>query len=956
MNLTIGNKLHGFTITNIREVVGKNAQLIEMCYEKTNTELCWYKSSEVNKLFCIGFKTLPKDDTGVFHILEHSVLAGSENYPTKEPFVDLLKSSMNTFLNAITFSDKTIYPVSSRNEQDFLNLTSVYLDAVFAPLMRKNANIFYQEGWHYEMEDGKLVYNGVVFNEMKGASSSVNTIINNNLKKMVFKDNSYGFVSGGDPEAIPDLTYEGYVNTYNEFYHPTNARIFLDGDIPFDKVLAKIDAYLSKFEMGNKHEIIPQTPVSQEKDMYYETTGEDLSSKAYLSLGKIVCDYSDSVKTLATHILSDVLAGNNDAPLTRAILASGLGQDVTMHINDGVYQPWFSLRVDNINNDNANKVLALIKDTVKDIIEKGIDKKEIIASINSLSFALKEAGEPQGLNRSISALESWLYNGDPMKFLTFDETIASLRKMAETNAFEDLLAELLLDDNGLCILHTLPSLTYGEDVRNKEKARLAKEQSEMSEETLKEVIEKAEKLVEWQKSSNTKEAIATIPVLDLKEVDETPIFTETKEEVVEDVKVLRHDVDTNGIVHMSMYFSLRDFTKEELTQVSFLCNLYTDLSTRNYDSTTLQNEIKTYIGSLHFNVETYADVNNNKDCIPMLVVNMSVLEENSKKAEELVLEILTNTIFDNKERIKEVVLQNEMIAKQYIITGGRNIAMYVTGSHYSSAGVANEVTHGYTYLHWITTFAKNFDTMYEGFMKVVNKVNTSLGRKRLTISVTTSTDKNVTDFITSFPEGKVVNETPKYTSTLPKKMGIKIPAQVSYAVMSHNLKEQNIAYNGSLRLLSHIATFSYLWDEVRVQGGAYGTGMDCARGGTFHTHSYRDPSPERSLDVYRKVSDFMNEFVKEEDLTKYIISTIATTEPLRTPAQQGKIADTLYFSNFTYEDACKERKEILHATATDLTNWSKALSTHAKDGAICVVGYSGALEACAKEELEITEI
>lgn len=953
MNFAIGSKLHGFTITNIREVENKNAQLIEMVYEKTNTELCWYKHNEINKLFCIGFKTLPKDDTGVFHILEHSVLAGSEKYPTKEPFVDLLKTSMNTFLNAITFSDKTIYPVSSRNEQDFLNLTSVYLDAVFAPLMRKNANIFYQEGWHYEKDGDTLIYNGVVFNEMKGASSSVQTLITDNLCKMVFKDNSYGFNSGGDPKAIPDLTYEGYVDTYNEFYHPTNSRIFLDGDLPIDKVLALIDSYLTNYTIGTKHEITPQLPVSLEKDMYYEVSG-DTKDKAYLSLAKIIGNYDEKVKVLATHVLADVLAGNNDAPLTRAILTSKLGQDVRMNVYDGVAQPWFAIRVDNINNDDANAIKDIIKNCVQDLVNNGIDKKELRASINAFSYQLKETREPQGLERGISAYDAWLYNGDPMTFLNFDEAIKQLNEMAESNAFETLLEELVLYEEGLCTLHTLPSLTYGEETRAQEKARLAKEKAEMSEATLNDVIAKAEALAKWQNTPNSKEASDTIPILDIKEVDEKIDWVETVE-TNNGVKVLHHPVDTNGIVHTSMYFSLRDYTKEELTKIAFLCSLMGELPTKNYDSIALQREIKTYIGALSFKVEAYADATQCSDCTPYLCANFSVLEENFDKAQALIVDILTNTIFE-KERVLEVVQQAEMMAKQYIVSGGRNIASYVTMSHYATIGVVNEVTHGFTYLKWVCDFAKAFEEMYEDFLLNTQKVMASLGKKRMHISITCNDLANKANFVETFKEGTCVENKPEYTTNLPKKMGIKIPAQASYAVSAHHLQKQNRTYHGSLRLFAHIATFSYLWEQVRVQGGAYGVGMSVGRSGNFSTHSYRDPSPARSLDVYRNLSAFVHELVKEDDLTKYIISTIATTEPLLTSGQKGKTADSYYLSNITKEDILKERMEILHSTKEDLLSWCDVLDVHAKEAAVCVVGFADALKACEKENLEIYEL
>lgn len=414
MNLSEGTKLNGFKVTRIREEKELNGRLVEMSHEKTGAELCWIDNGEVNKTFSIAFKTLPEDSTGVFHILEHSVLCGSDKYPVKEPFVDLLKSSMNTFLNAMTFPDKTMYPVASRNKRDFLNLTSVYLDAVFAPALRTNPNVFRQEGIHTEFdENGKPLYKGVVFNEMKGAMSDLDSIIFRGINSVLFPDNCYRFNSGGDPRVIPDLTYEQYKAVYNSYYHPTNSRIFLDGDVPLEETLELIDSYLQKYEKSpTVHEINNQKPVTADgTDSYGIAEGEDNGKKTVLVLAKIVADWKENEKILAAQVLSDAIAGTNESPIKRAVLSSGLAEDFSLFVEDGIAQPYLLIVARNIKDGDEGKIRKIINDAAGKLIAEGIDKKSLTASINSMAYKLKQLPEPQGIERAVLIQNSWLYGG-----------------------------------------------------------------------------------------------------------------------------------------------------------------------------------------------------------------------------------------------------------------------------------------------------------------------------------------------------------------------------------------------------------------------------------------------------------------------------------------------------------------------------------------------------------------
>ena len=958
MELNIGMALHGFTVTNIRPIPGKAAELVQMVYGKTGTPLAWVKSQEENKLFSIAFKTLPEDSTGVFHILEHSVLCGSAKYPVKEPFVELLKSSMNTFLNAMTFPDKTMYPVSSRNEQDYLNLTEVYLDAVFAPKILTNPNIFYQEGWHYEEDGDGLKYNGVVFNEMKGAMSGVDGVIEQAVQDMLFPDSIYGHNSGGDPKAIPDLTYEQFLASYRRYYHPTNAFIFLDGNIPVERTLALIESYLENFDMGSVEQIALQAPKAGELTVTYEAAPEeDLAEKSQLVLSRIMGSWEDKTRLLAAEVLSDVLCGTNDSPIKRAILSAGLGQDVTMGVVDGVFQPWITLRVHNMNDANAPQILELIRTTVAEQVEQGIDKQELTATINALAFRTKDMHEPQGLIRCIQSMNSWLYGGDPMMYLTYDDAFDTLREMAAGDGFEKLARELLLEE-GLSILHAVADLDHGKKLRQQEADRLAAEQAAMSEAALAQVKETAAAFTAWQQTPDTIEAIETLPVLSLDQISPEPPRFPTQADTVNGITVLRHETSTNGIVHVNGYFNISDLTLEELTAVSFMAGLLGRLPTADYDAAQLQKQIKTHLGGLGFDVDVFAQQGQRETCTPCLSFRCSVLKENLEKAWELIPHILTATDFDQPQRIREILLQTESDMQQMAMGSGHRFANTCTLSHFSAAGAVSEALGAYSPIQWVHGFVKNFDGQFPAFLALCRKVmDKAVATARLTLGVTEDSATDVAPLLARLPEGSACADAAHYETKLPKKLGVRIPAQVSYAGLGCHLDACGEGYRGTAQLLSNILSLSYLWNMVRVQGGAYGAGMNIRRSGGLSCHSYRDPSPAKTLETCRNMADFLRSFRDSgEKLDKFIISTIANTEPLLSPRQMGNLADGNWICGSTYEAALRERKELLEADWDGLLSWCGLLEQLREKGTVCVVGHSEALNACEAEGLTLVDL
>lgn len=956
MNLNETAARHGFCVDRVRKSKELGGQLVEMHHEKTGAQLVWLDNGEDNKLFCVAFKTLPEDSTGVFHILEHSVLCGSAKYPVREPFVELMKSSMATFLNAMTFPDKTIYPVSSRNEQDFLNLTEVYLDAVFAPRILQDPNIFYQEGWHIELdENGAPLYKGVVFNEMKGAMSDVDELIYQKTLNVLFPDNCYGWNSGGDPKNIPDLTYEQFLRMYHRYYHPSNARIYLDGAVPLEKVLTLAEEYLNGFDrLDEKHEIPMQKPFAAEAEQAYEIDAEeDTADKTMLTLAKIVAPWSDIPRVVATTVLFDVLTGSNDAPLKKALLASGKCQDVSMSLDNAMAQPYMMLTMRGIAGGSESELRQLIRDTVQQLVKTGLDKDALTASINSSEFAARQTGEPAGLLRCMNALNTWLYDGDPMQPLLSDDCYAQLREMAAGDGFDCLMADLLLDESTMSVIRTVPSHTLGDELRADETARLQAIQASWTEADKEALRVQNEKLSAWQQTPDTAEQLATLPVLSLSEISADPVLIPAAEMSLGAAKVITHDLPMNGITSLHWYISLTDCTLDELKRLSMLPDLLGKLPTKHHDSLALFQAIKRDIGKLRFRMNVVSHCA--EMATPVLDVRCSVLDTNVDKACALVREILTETCFDDKARVQTLILQNNELAKQKIVGDGHTMAMYAASATMSAAAAAQEALCGLSACMAQKALVENFDAQYPDFLALCERFSTeSVAQSRITLSLTTHAQVDPAAILSAYPVGTSIPDAAPYVSDLPAKCAYRIPAQVSFASLGYDYRRAGKVYNGVSRVMSNILALSYLWNEVRVQGGAYGAGLNTSETGTMTTYSYRDPSPARTLGIDRSLSKGLRDFVAgDEQIDKYIISTIGESEPPLGSENQILVSDENLLNGITPEDLCRERAEMLSADKNALLTWCDVLDQMAKDGGVCVVGHEGAIASCEKEDLTV---
>ena len=958
MMMKENDRLHGFTVTRIREVKETGGRLVEMTHDATGAGLVWVDNGAENKLFSVGFKTLPEDSTGVFHILEHSVLCGSDKFPVKEPFVELLKTSMNTFLNAMTYPDKTLYPVSSRIKQDYLNLAEVYLDAVFRPAILTNPNIFYQEGWHIDTTEGEPAYKGVVFNEMKGAMSDVDQIAERTMGSMLFPDNCYGFNSGGDPDTIIDLTYDKFIETYKRFYHPSNAYFYLDGDIPVEETLTMIESYLGDFTRSdNLPEFTDQSPVVSRKSLGFDAAGDD--DKSMVACGRIIGSWEDRDEMLALSVVLEQLADTNESPVKRAVLSSGLAEDFEIYVSDGIYQPYLMMifrGVEDAERD-ADELIRIACDAVNKAAAEGISHRDIEASINQIDFRFREYPEPQGLYRANAVFASWLYGGDPALHLQTNEAVSNLRAMADTGKYEELAAQMIGDKDAFSVLCLTPDTGLGKAEAEAESAFVKATVDNMDADQRAALEDLNSKLLTWQQTPDRDEDVAKIPVLELSDIKAEPEMVPTEVITSNDVDVLFHPIQTHGIVYINVYFPLTGLTLEDLPAAALITEFFKDLPTEDYDVLSLINEIRMHAGSMTFGLDILAADDDRECCTPCIRARVSVLEDKVRYAELLLAEILTRTKFDDKALMRELITQIDEEVKRAAVSSGHRLALMEARSHWSARDAAAEAVNGHSFMKYMHRMNGASDSRLTDFAEFAkDTIKTYITRQNAKISVTSTAFADVSAFIDMLPEGRPAPEKAHYESKLPRKLGIQVPSAVSFSAISYDMADGGYKMNGSMAVAANIISLAHLWNEIRVQGGAYGAAMSSGRTGSLFCYTYRDPNPARSQGKFATIPGFLSEFTSVEgiDIDGYIISAISNTEPLLSPAAKGREADDFEFSGYSYEDRRRIRGEMLSATPQSLASQIEALNKMADNSSICVVGPLAALEAC--EDLEIVEM
>ena len=956
--MNINDRIHGFVVTEVREEPELKAVMYRMTHEKSGADLIWLKRDDENKTFSITFKTIPSDNTGVFHILEHSVLNGSEKYPVKEPFVELLKSSLQTFLNAMTFPDKTTYPISSRNDQDFLNLMDVYLDAVLHPLSVKDPHAFLQEGWHYEMDSltDTPRFNGVVFNEMKGAYASPDSLQEEKLTALLFPDNCYGYDSGGNPEFITDLTYEKYLENHARFYHPSNARIFLDGAIDPEPVFARIDSYLHDFERIDVDAEIPfQQPVCPEEACISYEIGEedDAENKVLLSEGYVYGTYQDSLKSLAFSVISSVLAGSNEAPLKKAILEQGLAEDISVvAYNESMLQPFLMITVDNTSLEKKDAVYETIRSVFKEQAEQGLDRTRVYAVLNNIEFTTREkdfGGMPKGLVYAMSAMDSWLYGGDPMQNLLYDELYKAFRKKIEEGYLEELIRTEILGSSHHARLTMVPSKTLGQEKAEAEKARVLQKTADWDDQKKQEVIEQFRRLRERQNTPDTPEQLASLPMLSLSDIPERVAALSQEITEKDGVAVLLQPNDTEGITYLDLYFSLADIPQEALSDVALYAALLAQLPTENYDILGIRSEIEANLGVFTAAPVVFGRKKSVTDSADYLNVHLSFLKDRAKDAIRILKEVLLHSRAEDPQIVADILKQMKFGMEQSIIGAGNRYGYRRALASFLTSAAVQESFTGISYLRYLQDLDRRFENETAEILQKLNAWPEKLyAKKRLVVSVTGDCEEGLLQGVLDlFPEGSAP-ETAARTVFPKEALGIVIPSEVGFATKGINTTALGLLSGGTAEVAAQYLTFNYLWNTIRVKGGAYGTGLISDDRGSTGIYSYRDPNPAGSLEAYSLCGAELRAFAESsESIDKYIISTISNTDPLLTPRSAGKLAQALYFRGITEEDRMQERSEILHTDKAALRAYSETLDTALSEASVCVIAGKSVIDAMA---------
>ena len=957
--MKLNGTLHGFEFIRSREIPELRGVLHEAVYKKNGAKLLFIDREDSNKTFAIAFKTIPEDDTGVFHILEHSVLCGSDKYPVKEPFVELLKGSLKTFLNAFTFPDKTMYPVSSRNDKDFMNLVDIYMDAVLHPLAISKPEIFYQEGWHHELhgKDEDMIYKGVVFNEMKGAYSSADEVEMSEMSSLLYDGTCYAKDSGGDPNFIPTLTYESFVNAHAKYYHPSNARIILDGSVNIDETLALLDSFLKDYEYLEVDASIPALVHKghSEKTIEYEISpSESPEGKARVCLGFATTSFLERRLSVALAIATDAIAGTNDAPFKKAMLDSGLCEDVCFVSYDGIRDNSIMLEIKNTKEEDMEAARTLAIETIRKIVDGGIDKAALTASFNNLEFKVREqdmATFPLGIAYAITALDAWLYDGDPMSSLSFEEDIAYLREMLDTDFYEKILEKYILNSTHSAAVYMIPLATLGETKERAEREKLALAKASMTEAELNEVIKNTEFIEAWQKTPDSPEALASIPTVSVGDINELPEKYEWEEGEVEGVSTVFSRSNSRGIVYTTLLFDISDFTAEELFGVSILNELYKNVSTESHGVVELQTRIKTELGE--FNTGKIVS-SRGKAATPYFQVGISALASKTASVADIAREVLLTSKFDDLDAIGKIVRQVKIGAQEGISASGHSAAFARAAAYVSREAALNEHLEGIeNYLK-----LKALDADYTTHAKALSEFLTALARKiftkkRLRVYYSGEEVKGYTEKLVSiFSEGYAIESGSKIEPLGVRREGILIPAAISFASMSGSVLNYSEKMHGSYAVARSIISFEFLWNAIRVQGGAYGAGFIRRQNGTVGFYTYRDPNANRSVEIFADTPRFLREFAKSADgIDNFIIGAIGDSEPLITPKVQGALVLVSHLKGETFEDRAARRREILGTSANDLIEIADTLEKLIADSGICIVGGKAQLDA-AKDKID----
>lgn len=934
-------------------------------HKKSGARIAILSNNDDNKVFYIGFRTPPEDETGVPHIIEHTTLCGSKKFPVKDPFIELAKGSLNTFLNAMTYPDKTVYPVASCNDQDFKNLMDVYLDAVFNPNITKYEEIFKQEGWHYELtgRDDELKINGVVYNEMKGAYSSPDEVLSSQSYRSLFPDNTYSKDSGGNPEYIPKLTYEAYLDFYHKYYHPSNSYIYLYGDMDVVERLEWLDKeYLSLYDYKKVNSEINKQPAFDEiknvEAQYSITMDDTQENKTYLSYNRVVGDTLDEMLYQAFDVLDYALVSSPGAPVKQALIDAGIGDDVYGSYDAGILQPVFSFVAKNANASQADEFESIIESTLKEVVKTGINKEALLAGINSSEFKFREAdfGQfPKGLLFGLNCLDSWLFDDmKPFIHLECLGTFAKLRKAVDTDYFEKLIQEYLLDNTHGSSVTVKPKRGLG----NEREEALAKELSDykasLSDEEIKKLIEDTEHLKKYQEEPSSDEDLRKLPMLTRADMKKNAMPFSNIEDELLDVKVVRHDIESNGIDYISFLFDAGDFAQSELGYLGFFTNALGLVSTEKYSYTDLANATNIYTGGISTGTASHPDIKDRNNFVFKFEVKLKVLEKNLDKALELMEQMLLSSDFTDTKRLGELVAQIKARLQANLSSSGHLVAAMRSMSSFSRYALYQDELKGVAFYRSICRIEKELSESPKSVSDKLAAIAKKLfARNRMLISFTGNNEAygnakpSLEKVIAGFNKMSAVGNQAEVHFNTAKEAFIDA-SQIQYVAKTGDFICEGYEYTGALRLLRIILSYDYLWINVRVKGGAYGCMNTFLRSGESYFVSYRDPNLSDTLDVYDRIPEYIKSFSPDErDMTKYIIGTFSALDTPMNPEAKGSRSLSAYLEGITYEQIQKERNEILNAQPEDIRRLADLVEAVLKKDSICVIGNENMIKESA---------
>ncbi len=957
--ITPGETLYGFKVLDARFVEEVNARVIRLVHEQSGAQVLKIANDDANKTFSIAFKTIPESDCGTPHIMEHSVLNGSKHFPVKSPFDILARGSLNTFLNAMTGSDITIYPIASMNDTDYFNLMHVYLDAVFYPLAVQDPRIFYQEGWHHELTDPEepIVYKGVVYNEMKGAYSDPNRILEYQADRHLFPDSPYGYSSGGYPTAIPDLSYDDFVAFHETYYHPDNSFIFLYGDADLDTELEFIhNNYLSHFEQSGRTFTLPlQKPFysMREQTEYYPVTEEsDLDNQTYLSMSWIVGKNTDRSLYMSLDVLTDVLVNHESAPIRNALQEAEIGRDVSAYVAEQK-QNVVKITVKNANPEDKDRFRQIVMETLQRVADEGVDRESLEGTLNRMEFRLREGDDAQkGLRYNFQSIRTWFYAQDPYLGLEWEKPLATLKTALDSDLLEETIQHHLIDNPHKLLLVLEPKPGMEQEQSADIKTHLADLKASMSDADIDSLVSSTQELIEHQQREDSPDALATIPLLERKDISPKAEWYGVDEREIDGIPVLYHPEFTNNVVYMQLLFDARVLPEELLPYAGLLAECLSLLNTERYSYGDLDNALNIHTGGFNTSVTSFLKERDDSQLLPIFSVSGKAMAPRVEKLLQLTDEILTRSRFEDPERLKDVLTRHQAQLDARVKSNGFPVAVTRARSYFSRQGLFTEKTRGLDYYRFVTALVDSFDTRKQDIMDNLTRTAELLFNRNNLIVAVTCDENNYSTVQSHLPllaetlRAEKSTAADNHWTVVPRNEGMMTSSKVQYVVQGYNFKTLGYEWSGKLRVLDQVLSRDYLQTQLRVLGGAYGGFTDISPNGQFLFLSYRDPNLSETLENYKKTTDFLTSFeATEDEMTRFIIGTIANMDRPLTPSQKGRRAVRYHFETVSREDLQTDRTAVLNTTPTDLQDMAGMVSDIIDQQIYCVYGNQEKLES-----------